>query len=78
MIKTYKVRNNDELINIKANGLCDLEEKLQERKKKIGFILSCRNDYDKSNHKFYRYLFNEYLKMDSEELDIEFNFYFNK
>ena len=48
---------------------------IEEKKKKIGFILSSRNDYDKSNQKFYQYLFNEYLNTDDDEVETEFNFY---
>ena len=53
-------------------------EKLNMNKKnKIAFILSSRNDFDKSNTEMYKDLYNEYLKMESSELDIEFNFYYN-
>jgi|TARA_R100000084_G_scaffold103453_1_gene59481 hypothetical protein len=53
-------------------------EKLNMNKKnKIAFILSSRNDFDKSNTEMYKDLYNEYLKMESTELDIEFNFYYN-
>jgi|TARA_R100000479_G_scaffold134372_1_gene71619 hypothetical protein len=48
---------------------------IEEKKKKIGFILSSRNDYDKSNQKFYQYLYNEYLNTDDDEVETEFNFY---
>jgi len=37
--------------------------------------MSYRHDEIKSNHSFYKYLKREYLKMDDEELNIEFNFY---
>ena len=47
------------------------------KKNKIAFILSSRNDFDKSNTEMYKDLYNEYLKMESTELDIEFNFYYN-
>ena len=53
------------------------EKKQMTKKEKIGFIMSYRHDEIKSNDTFYRYLFKEYLKMDNEELNIEFNYYYN-
>ena len=48
---------------------------MKTKKEKINFILSYRHDEIKSNHSFYKYLKREYLKMDDEEVNIEFNFY---
>lgn len=45
---------------------------------KIAFILSARDDYDKSDVQTWNKLFNEYWRMNADELDIEFNFYLNK
>ena len=53
------------------------EKKQMTKKEKIGFIMSYRHDEIKSNDTFYRYLFKEYLKMDNDELNIEFNYYYN-
>jgi len=47
------------------------------KKEKISFIMSSRYDEIKNNDTFYRYLFNQYLKMDNEELNIDFNYYYN-
>ena len=47
------------------------------RKNKIGFIMSYRHDEIKNNGTFYKYLFNEYLKLSDDELNIEFNYYYN-
>jgi hypothetical protein len=52
-------------------------KKQMTKKEKISFIMSSRYDEIKNNDTFYRYLFNQYLKMDNEELNIDFNYYYN-
>ena len=47
------------------------KKETMNKEQKIGFILSCRYDEIKKNDTFYKYLFNEYLKMDNQELNIE-------
>ena len=49
----------------------------QSKKDKITFIMYYRHDEIKNNDTFFKHLFNEYLKMDNDELDIEFNYYYN-
>ena len=39
--------------------------------------MSYRHDEIKNNDTFFKHLFKEYSKMDNDELDIEFNYYFN-
>jgi len=50
---------------------------MKNKKDKITFIMSIRHDEIKNNDTFFKYLYNEYLKMDNDELDIEFNYYYN-
>jgi hypothetical protein len=52
---------------------------MNDKKDKIGFILSSRaiRESELRNDSFYQYLFNEYLSMPINELEIEFNFYLN-
>jgi hypothetical protein len=78
MIKTYNVKMGRVKANIKANGLCDLEEKIREKQTKIAFITSCRKDYDKSNDKIHQKIYDEYVKMPDEDFEIEFKYYYNK
>ena len=52
------------------------KKETMNKEQKISFILSCRYDEIKNNDTFYKYLFNEYLKMDSEELSTELNYYY--
>ena len=46
-----------------------------DKNSKIGFILSARTDYDKSNNKFYRYLWKTYKAMSISDINIEFNYH---
>ena len=48
-----------------------------ELKDKIGFILSCRAEHELAlqNDTFYKYVFNEYLNSDIEDVEIEYDFY---
>ena len=50
---------------------------MKNKKDKITFIMSYRHDEIRDNHPFFKHLYNEYLKMDNDELDIEFNYYYN-
>ena len=54
-----------------------MSDKPKTKEDKITFIMSYRNDEIKNNHSFFKYLKREYLKMDNDELDIEFNYYYN-
>ena len=54
-----------------------MSNKPKTKKDKITFIMSYRHDEIKNNDPFFKYLFKEYSKMDNDELDIEFNYYFN-
>lgn len=62
------------------NTLKEADKELNIKKDKIGFILSSRavKEPKLKNDSFYQYLFNEYLSMSLNEIDIEFNFYINK
>ena len=48
-----------------------------ELKDKIGFILSCRAETELAlqNDTFYKYVFNEYLNSDIDDVEIEYDFY---
>ena len=48
-----------------------------ELKDKIGFILSCRSvrEPELLNDSFYKYIFNEYLHSDPEDVQIDYDFY---
>lgn len=48
------------------------------RNDKIAFILSLRATQEKMNNEFYKYLVSEYKKISDDELNIEFEFYFNE
>tara|TARA_B110000285_G_C14585422_1_gene364030 strand:+ start:28 stop:225 length:198 start_codon:yes stop_codon:yes gene_type:complete len=63
---------------MKKNNMIKSTKKKEtmNKEQKIGFILSCRHDEIKKNDTFYKYLFNEYLKMDNQEINIEFNYYY--
>jgi len=54
-----------------------MSDKPKTKEDKITFIMSYRHDEIKNNDTFFKHLFNEYLKMDNDELDIEFNYYYN-
>tara|TARA_R100000544_G_C2171361_1_gene32395 strand:- start:185 stop:373 length:189 start_codon:yes stop_codon:yes gene_type:complete len=52
-----------------------------EKKDKVGFILCCRAEEEKAlqqNETFYQLIFNELMNTDDYEVNIEFNFYYNK
>ena len=63
---------------IKANGLCDLEELIRAKQTKVAFITSCRRDYNKKNDKLHQKIVDQYYKMPCEDLEKEFKYYFNK
>ena len=54
-----------------------MSNKPKTKEDKITFIMSYRHDEIKNNDTFFKHLFKEYSKMDNDELDIEFNYYFN-
>ena len=54
-----------------------MPNKPKTKEDKITFIMSYRHDEIKNNDTFFKHLFKEYSKMDNDELDIEFNYYFN-
>jgi len=62
---------------MKKVKISNLAEKSENKKDKITFIMSYRHDEVRDNHPFFKHLYNEYLKMDNDELDIEFNYYYN-
>jgi hypothetical protein len=50
----------------------------KQKETKIGFILSSRNDFNKFNDDFYKYLWSEYNKMSANEINIQFNYYLKR
>lgn len=50
---------------------------LTEKKDKVGFILSSRYARGEFHESMYKDLFNTYLNMDDDEVNIEFDFYYN-
>ena len=77
-MKTYLVKMGRVEREIQANGLCDLEEKIQRVQTKVAFITSCRNDYNKKNNKLHQKIVDQYYKMPCEDLEQEFKYYYNK
>jgi|TARA_R110001632_G_scaffold19356_1_gene58716 hypothetical protein len=50
-----------------------------EKKDKVGFILSCRSEKAlQQNDAYYQLIFNELMNTDDYEVNIEFDFYYNK
>tara|TARA_R110002049_G_scaffold226702_1_gene398829 strand:+ start:266 stop:436 length:171 start_codon:yes stop_codon:yes gene_type:complete len=52
-----------------------------EKKDKVGFILCCRAEREKAlqqNDAYYQLIFNELMNTDDYEVNIEFDFYYNK
>ena len=53
--------------------------KESEKKTKVGFILSCREEKAlKLNDAYYQSIFKELMNTDDYEVNIEFDFYYNK
>ena len=50
-----------------------------EKESKVGFILSCRSEKAlQQNDAYYQSVFNELMNTDDYEVNIEFDFYYNK
>ena len=48
---------------------------MKTKKEKIKLIMSFKFDEIKPNNSFYKNVFKEYLKMDDNKLNIEFNYF---